>query len=196
MKTCKKLLSVLLVILLMGSFAVSSFAALEVFDEARAKTTAADFVNVPEADMKNYKYSFETQNGIKFHEIEFSYKGVEYEFEINSLTGIIKDFEYSSNKVIPVKSDNLYIGEAAAKEKALTYTAVSADDAIFTSSKIGIENYAAHYEFEFYGKDAEYDVEVDAINGDVAVVDKEQQNAFIMFFIRLFAMIGRLFGLI
>ena len=71
-----------------------------------------------------------------------------------------------------------YIGEAKAKEIALSAAGVSATDAKFMTCKFDYENGIAVYEVEFYFGSAEYSYDINAKTGDVlkAEIDKNGLN--------------------
>ena len=61
-----------------------------------------------------------------------------------------------------------------AKQVALDYAKVNAADATFTKAHQDWENGRQVYEFEFYAKDTEYDIDVDANSGKVVKFSTER----------------------
>ncbi len=61
-----------------------------------------------------------------------------------------------------------------AKQVALDYAKVNAADATFTTAHPDWENGRQVYDFEFYAKDTEYDVDVDANSGRVVKFSTER----------------------
>jgi len=65
--------------------------------------------------------------------------------------------------------------------------------AIFKSEKFEIEDAVAVYEYDFLSKNAEWEVKVGALSGEIIESNHEDKNIILMFFIRLFAKIGIFF---
>ncbi len=66
-----------------------------------------------------------------------------------------------------------YIGTDAAKDAALADAGLSASDVTFVKEKFDWDDRRAVYEIEFYGTDAEYEYEIDALTGAVISKSKE-----------------------
>ena len=73
-------------------------------------------------------------------------------------------------------ADPVYIGEAAAKAAALKHAGISEADANFLRIKLEKDDGRWVYDVEFYSGNAEYDYEVDALNGSILSFDYDVEN--------------------
>lgn len=58
-----------------------------------AKSIALKHAGLAESDVRNLEAELDREDGIIIYEVEFKYKGFEYEYEINATTGKIMDWE-------------------------------------------------------------------------------------------------------
>ncbi len=71
-------------------------------------------------------------------------------------------------------ASNITLTLEQAKQEALDYAGVNWSDATFTKARPDWEHGREVYEFEFYAKNTEYDVDVDANSGEVVKFSTEQ----------------------
>lgn len=70
-------------------------------------------------------------------------------------------------------SSSAYIGEARAKEIALAHAGTNGADTVFEKTKLDYEDGRMVYEVDFRTADAEYEYEIDALNGDILEYDRD-----------------------
>ena len=130
------------------------------------------------------KAKLDSDDGVKVYDVEF-YKGnVEYDYEIDAITGQIREKDLDiENYTIPQKknknknknSNNTSdIGVEKAKEIALKDAKVS--DVTFVKVKLDTEDGVKVYDVEFYKGNVEYDYEIDAATGQIREKDLDIEN--------------------
>lgn len=92
--------------------------------------------------------------------------GAEVSWDQNTQTILIHDDDSASD----------YIGEAKAKEIALSHAGLSAGKATFLELKLDREDGRMVYEVEFYSGNKEYDYEIDAATGSIVGYDYDIEN--------------------
>lgn len=73
-------------------------------------------------------------------------------------------------------SGSTFIGEAKAKEIALSHAGVASSAATFSQVRLDWENGRQVYDVEFWSGTTEYDYEIDAATGDVVSFDQDIEN--------------------
>ena len=103
-----------------------------------AKTAAYAHAGVSASDVLYVETDFDSEHGVMVYEVEFYAGSVEYEYDINALTGeVVKYEQKNTGTSIPSGSaSGDYIGEAAAKEAALAHAGVSEADVCWLSRPI------------------------------------------------------------
>lgn len=129
----------------------------------------------------------ELDDGVWEYELEFTSNSHEYEYTINAVSGEIIKFSLenlpqqsggsgsgsgsgtgigsSGGSSTPQNTER--ITEAQAKEIALDHAEVSASEAVFTKSKLELDDNIWVYEFEFYTNSCEYEYKINAVSGKV-----------------------------
>ena len=134
------------------------------------------------SDVTFVKVKLDTEDGVKVYDVEF-YKGnVEYDYEIDAITGQIREKDLDiENYTIPQKknknknSNNTSdIGVEKAKEIALKDAGVSG--VTFVKAKLDYEDGVRVYDVEFYKDNVEYDYEIDAAKGQIREKDLDIEN--------------------
>ncbi|MCR5151472.1 MAG: hypothetical protein K6B52_09660 [Clostridiales bacterium] len=172
--------------------------------EADAKQAAADYLGTTSENFSKYSCSAETVEYVSVgtiikvtatqYNLSFRYNGVSYKVTVDPV-GVIRNFSYSSNKLLIPKGASGIITEAEARAKATDAAGVSSSEAIFTGSKFIVEEYVMYYSFEFLGKTKVVSARVNAVSKSATpVLSITEKSAFVMMFIRLFAKISMLFG--
>ncbi len=128
------------------------------------------------------KAKLDSDDGVKVYDVEF-YKGnVEYDYEIDAITGQIREKDLDiENYTIPQKknknknSNNTSdIGVEKAKEIALKDAGVSG--VTFVKAKLDYDDGVRVYDTEFYKDNVEYDYEIDAATGQIREKDWDIEN--------------------
>ena len=141
-----------------------------------AKTAAYAHAGVSASDVLYVETDFDSEHGVMVYEVEFYAGSVEYEYDINALTGeVVKYEQKNTGTSIPSGSaSGDYIGEAAAKEAALAHAGVSEADVCWLKADFDRDDGVYYYELEFAANGLKYDYEINALTGDVVKFEQEQ----------------------
>jgi peptidase propeptide and YPEB domain protein len=178
------ILGILGVSVLSGS--LNTFAANNYIGVEKAKSIALKDAGVSGATF--VKTKLETEDGVKVYDVEFYKANVEYDYEIDAITGKIleKDLDIE-NFSIPKKkaTTNKQTTKATTKSKVKTSTKKAAKDigvekaksialkdagvsnVKFTKAKVDYENGIKVYDIEFRKGNKEYDYEIEAATGKI-----------------------------
>ena len=141
----------------------------------------------------NLEAEFETEDGIALYKVEFDANGYEYEIKVNAADGSILKFDrdydddhddhnhdghHENPTAAPTAaptqaSSESYIGKERAKQIAFKRAGVSASQVRNLKVKLDTDDDRAVYEIEFDANGWEYDIDVDAVNGNVVDFDKD-----------------------
>ena len=145
-----------------------------------AKQIALAHAKVAQKDVTFIKAEIETENGRLVYDIEFYSGNVEYDYDIDVVSGdiISNDFD-TENYSIPVQptevqqtnADTVDIGVEKAKEIALSHAGHSIDKVSFVKAEIDYEDGIKVYDIDFYSGNVEYDYEINAATGSILSVD-------------------------
>lgn len=141
-----------------------------------AKTAAYAHAGVSASDVLYVETDFDSEHGVMVYEVEFYAGSVEYEYDINALTGeVVKYEQKNTGTSIPSGSaSGDYIGEAAAKEAALAHAGVSEADVCWLQADFDRDDGVYVYELEFAANGLKYDCSVNALTGDIVKFEQEQ----------------------
>ena len=178
------ILGILGVSVLSGS--LNTFAANNYIGVEKAKSIALKDAGVSGATF--VKAKLETEDGVKVYDVEFYKSNVEYDYEIDAITGKIleKDLDIE-NFSIPKKkaTTNKQTTKATTKSQVKTSTKKAAKDigvekaksialkdagvsnVKFTKAKVDYENGIKVYDIEFRKGNKEYDYEIEAATGKI-----------------------------
>ena len=145
-----------------------------------AKQIALAHAKVAQKDVTFIKAELETENGRLVYDIEFYSGNVEYDYDIDAVSGdiISNDFDIE-NYSVPVQptevqqtnADTVDIGVEKAKEIALSHAGHSLDKVSFVKAEIDYEDGIKVYDIDFYSGNVEYDYEINAATGSILSVD-------------------------
>ena len=185
---------VITVTLLAGSvFAAATTAnsAEKYIGEAKAKSIALTHAGLTESQVTFIKAHLERDDGRMIYDVEFYSGNVEYDYEIDAVSGTIKEFDRDiENYSIPnnstgrgttstqstPSSTEQYIGEAKAKSIALTHAGLTESQVTFIKAHLERDDGRMTYDIEFYSGNVEYDYEIDAISGTIKEFDRDIEN--------------------
>ncbi len=152
-----------------------------------AKEKALKDAGLSASDVTFKKTKLDNDDGELIYDIDFYTSTLEYEYEIDSITGEIIDkstekinrknnnTQNSGNTDTPQATENSnLISENSAKEKALKDAGLSASDVTFTEVKLDKDDGIYVYEIDFYTSTTEYDYEINAKTG--AIIDKSTEK--------------------
>ncbi|MDO5095240.1 MAG: PepSY domain-containing protein [Peptostreptococcaceae bacterium] len=148
--------------------------------DAKAKQIALNHAGLRENEVTFVKVKLDYDDGVQVYDVEF-YKGnVEYDYEIDAVTGAIREVDRDiENFVIPAPKPqppaNL-IGDAKAKQIALSHAGLRENEVTFVKVRLGYDDGVQVYDVEFYKGNVEYDYEIDALTGEIREVDWDIEN--------------------
>lgn len=132
---------------------------------AKAKSIALSDAGVSGSKAKSIKVETDTDDGVKYYEIEFKTTTRKYEYEIKASNG--KIHEKHSKKI---KNKKL-IGKKKAKKIALKDAGLKSSQVTFTKVQLDTDDGVKVYEIEFRKGTDEYEYEIKAKNGKI--LDKD-----------------------
>lgn len=164
--------------------------------EARAKEAALAHAGAKEADITGYEFEMDYEHGAMIYELEFRWNGREFEYDIDAASGEILKYEgepedeekkgaagtdkeagaKSSGGSDTTASAGGYIGEARAKDAAISHAGLDAGSVSRFKCELDREDGRAVYEIEFRCGGYEYEYEIDAVTGAVVKQDKEKED--------------------
>ena len=145
-----------------------------------AKQITLAHAKVAQKDVTFIKAELETENGRLVYDIEFYSGNVEYDYDIDAVSGDIVSYDYDiENYNIPVQPTEVQqanagtvdIGVEKAKEIALSHAGHSIDKVSFVKAEIDYEDGIKVYDIDFYSGNVEYDYEINAATGSILSVD-------------------------
>ena len=177
------ILGVLGVSVLSGS--LNTFAANNYIGVEKAKSIALKDAGVSGATF--VKAKLETEDGVKVYDVEFYKANVEYDYEIDAITGKIleKDLDIENFSIPKKKATTNKQTTKATKSKVKTSTKKASKDigvekaksialkdagvsnVKFTKAKVDYENGIKVYDIEFRKGNKEYDYEIEAATGKI-----------------------------
>lgn len=158
----------------------------------KAKEIALQDLGVSEADVKITKAKLDYDNQKMVYEIEFINNNIEYEYDIDALTGAIiyvdREYERKQNTTTQTTTSttttvnntgvNNLIGEEKAKQIALSNAGVSQNDVTGYRIKRDYDDGIVKYEIDFYVGNVEYEYDIDANTGAVLEANKDLEDDY------------------
>lgn len=121
--------------------------------------------NVSEEKVSNLEIEYDYEDGLMIYDVEFLSNNIEYDYEVNALTGEIIDKEYLNENNHNDKNDSSYISKDKVKEIVFKKANVSNyyDYEVEFKFKGGI----SIYEVDFETENMEYEFELNAKTGNI-----------------------------
>ena len=148
--------------------------------EERAKQIAFNRAGVSASQVKNLKVKLDTDDGRAIYEIEFDANGYEYDVDVDAVNGNVVDFDKDAidddddePKPTPAPAGD-YIGAERAKKIAFNRAGISASQAEELEVELEREDGRMVYTVEFKAGGYEYEVEIDALTGEILDYDVER----------------------
>lgn len=185
LKTYSIIITIITIILLIAIIFVL-FIRTNKITRLEAQNIAYEYANVSENNVSNLRINKETFDNE--YEIEFIDDKYKYEFEIDSITGRVINFEKDLiNKTNPNKENNndshtnsdnnetnsIEMNEDDAKEIALNYVNLEKENVTFTKIKIDRESGKTVYELDFFDDKNEFEICVDIATEQIVKYSKE-----------------------
>lgn len=143
---------------------------------AQAKDIALKAAGVSASDVIFVRAQLGEDDGRMEYDIEFYINGTEYDFEIDAVTGAILSYDMEIEGFhIPTTnpSQNEYINSESAYAKALERAGLASDKVVKHFVKLDNDDGRALYEVEFVCDGTEYEIEVDALTGEIVKYETE-----------------------
>ena len=168
-----------------------------------AKQIALAHAKVALKDVTFIKAELDNEDGRAVYEIEFYSGNVEYDYDIDALSGeiISNDFDIENYSIpaqsaaapqqtevpqqtaaapVPTAPDantpSGDIGIERAKQIALSHAGLSQGSVSFVKAELEYEDGVKVYDIEFYSSNVEYDYEINAATGAIISVDRDIEN--------------------
>ena len=168
-----------------------------------AKQIVLAHAKVAQKDVTFIKAELDTEDGRAVYDIEFYSGNVEYDYDIDAVSGeiISNDFDIEDYS-IPVQSAAAQqqtevpqqtaaapapttpaannpsgdIGIERVKQIALSHAGLSQGSVSFVKAELDYEDGVKVYDIEFYSGNVEYDYEINAASGAIISVDRDIEN--------------------
>lgn len=172
-------------------------------DMETAKAAAIEAAGFSSDQVAFLSTELDSRNGIEYYDVDFTANGVEYDYDIDALTGAVIGSETPEAAELPKEtqpaetaetsntpdtstadavtltvdtSGSEVIGEEKAKEIALAHAGITADNAKFVKSGLDRDDGRRVYDVEFYSEDyTEYDYDIDALTGEILSFDHDAE---------------------
>ncbi len=155
----------------------------------KAKEIALNHAKVSADKAVFEKVQLDKDDGIYEYEVDFRVGNVEYDYEINAVSGKVLDAEKEVEKdkneqvVKPAEKPNASanngeekISAEKAKEIALKHAGLSADKVSFIKAELDRDDGVYEYEIEFISGGMDYEYEIDAVSGKIVHSEKEKAD--------------------
>ena len=110
-------------------------------------------------------------DGRQVYEIEFYVGSTEYDFEIDAVTGDIREFSTETHLYGFAGETGSAVSEEQAKQVALAHAGFKAEDVRFIKSKLDRDDGRKEFEIEFIANNMKYEYSVDAATGRITEFD-------------------------
>ena len=141
----------------------------------KARSIALSDASLSAADVTFTKTKLDREDGMLVYEIEFVTAAAEYEYEIDAVTGAIRERSIETRATAQPAASS-YIGVDQAKSIALKHAGLSAAEVSFTKAKLEKDDGLRKYEIEFIKGSTEYEYEIDAATGSILEYKTEQEE--------------------
>lgn len=158
-----------------------------------AKKIAAEHANVTLENAKFERTELDFDDGIMVYDVEFRVGGVEYDYEINAVTGAIAEFDIDGDDDDSDDGKDNNIGDTntnantpsngqteitqdRAKEIAFTHAGLNAGSVKGLQLEREVDDGVVKYEIEFNANGVEYDYEINAVTGTIIKCEREADD--------------------
>ena len=146
-----------------------------------AQQAALAHAGVSAADAAFLEAEYDWDDGRMVYEVEFRAGGVEYEYEIDALTGEVVKYEREGGSVsgqpggLPAVDTGSFIGEEAAKAAALADAGVAEADTTYCAAWLDYDDgWPECYEVEFMADNTRYEYKIALTSA--AVLERERER--------------------
>lgn len=191
MKTRRNIFSIILVLLALGLLLAgcggksgqTAASTATYITETQAKEAALKHAGLAESDVTFLTARLDTDDKRAEYDVEFYSGKMEYDYEIDALTGKVRSFDKDVEHYdVQAAADAVttdggeMLTESQAKDIALKDAGIAEKDATFLHVKLEKDNARMEYEIEFYSGTTEYDYDIDAVTGEIRSKDFDAEN--------------------
>ncbi len=129
------------------------------------------------------KTKFDIENNIEIFEVEFTSELIEYDYDINALTGDIIHFEREAKDLDDIIEDAIKTPAPAPTQSPENITAdkaleiaknhAGASEINLVKNELDIDDGIKHYEIEFYSNNTKYEFDILAKDGSILSYEKD-----------------------
>ena len=145
----------------------------------QAKAIFLENAGLAEEDVTHFELEMDYEHGRMVYDIEIKANGVEYDADIDALTGEILKIEtepvHENHNTAPASAALLSAEEA--RDIALKHAGVTSSDIRSWDCELDEEHGRMVYDVEFQTGNAEYDYEIDAVSGEILQSNAEPHEA-------------------
>lgn len=185
-KKTRILTTITFVGLLLAGCAASA-AQVDRIDLDKAKTIATEAAGVSGAEVRFSSVELDRRNGVEYYDVDFVADGVEYEYDIDALTGQVISYQIENerkeqkpqsvpvpeeNQVPAVEPQSAAITEEEAKKVALSQVPGS-DESHIVKFRTDYDDGSLEYEGTIIFEEMEYEFEIDGYSGAIRDWDAE-----------------------
>lgn len=137
--------------------------------EDAAKAAALAHAGLEEADVTFIHVYLDRDDGRQEYEVEFYSGNVEYDYDIDALSGEVLSFDQDAEHISDATAApaGAYIGEDEAKRIALEAAGLAESEVTALRVTLDDDDGRAEYDVEWYVGRTEYSYEIDAASGSV-----------------------------
>lgn len=134
---------------------------------------------ISENDIEFIHAKLDVVDDVTVYSVEFYIGNVEYDYEIDALTGEILAFDNDAELFDVSVSDDIILGEAIGEEKAIAIARENAG--VETTSNLFVkletaEDSSAFYWVEFMSDDTQYGYKIHSVTGDILSIANEKDD--------------------
>lgn len=129
---------------------------------------------VKENSVSNLEIEFDYDDSIMVYDVEFISNNIEYDYEVDAISGKIVKSEIENNNKSNDNVSNNYLSKNRIKDIAIKKANVK--DYYDYDIEFEYKSGKAIYEVEFETNDKEYDIEIDALSGNIIKCEVENKK--------------------
>ena len=155
----------------------------------KAKTIATEAAGVSDAEVRFNSVELDRRNGVEYYDVDFVADGVEYEYDIDALTGQVISYQIENERkeqkpqsgskdekqkppVTETEKQSAAISEEEAKNVALSQVP-GAEESHIVKFRTDYDDGRLEYEGTFIFEEMEYEFEIDGYSGAIRDWDAE-----------------------
>lgn len=141
-----------------------------------ARQIALEHAGLNDSDAGSVHTKLELEDGIWQYDVEFRQDNMEYDYDIDAMTGEILSFDHEAeyfHQAADSAANSEQITEEMARQIALDYAGVDEKDAQYMESELDRDDGREVYEVEWHVGQTEFSCDVDAVTGEVLSFEKD-----------------------